>query len=111
MPDANDLLARVNAVYTKFKDAVDHSAPNRALFLEDMDRTHETTRKLIAGGLLGDPANDNMYFLVSSDGEHPKFITKRGSNQLEALWRALENICTGAMCGAETIDRSGRRSR
>jgi hypothetical protein len=52
----------------------------------------------------GDPVNGNMYFLISADNEPPKFITGRGSSQLEALWRALEKLWVGATMGAETAD-------
>ena len=104
---SDELWERMDAVYNKFEDAIDATNTGKRLFrAEDMARIHRTTHMLIKKGLLGDPASENMYFLTSEDGENPRFKTKRGSGQLEALWRAMEKICTGPMCSPETIDNA-----
>lgn len=95
MPDSAELWDRVDKVVRKYRDAKDRTAPDRALYLANFETIHESTKSLCREGLLGDPTCENMYFLVSDDGENPKFVTKRGSSQLEALWRAMEAICTG----------------
>jgi len=52
-----------------------------------------SSKSLCREGLLGDPTCENMYFLVSDDGENPKFVTKRGSSQLLAAAAGHRPAC------------------
>ena len=104
VPAEDGLIDRLQKVVDKYENKIDRSGPHRKLYLDDFDKTHAATLRLIRDGLLKDPIAENMYFDISKDGEDPKFVTKRGSSQLEALWRALERITTGPMCSPETFD-------
>jgi hypothetical protein len=79
--------------YSGFKD----------FFKTDMMKKHESVLNQLDAGYLTDPEDINVYFDVSHDGEMPKFITIRGTSQLESLHYHIQKILDGPNNNEETI--------
>jgi hypothetical protein len=83
-------------VYGRYKDF------NR-LFKVHMEFTHQSVLEQLDAGYLTDPVDENVYFNISEDLENPKYITIRGTSQLESLHYHIQKILSGPNCREETI--------
>ena len=73
------------------------------LFKSRMKATHNSVIAQLAAGYLSDPEDVNVYFNISNDVEKPKYITVRGTSQLESLHYHIQKILSGPNCREETM--------
>lgn len=88
-----ELLESVFQRYSSFK----------GLFKRNMHRKHASILKQLEDDLLTDPEEDCVYFDVSQDSNTQKFITLRGTSQLESLHYHIQEILNGPNCCEETV--------
>lgn len=94
--DKERIRSNLEDVMTRFSGFKD-------LFKNDMMKKHESVLNQLDAGYLTDPEDINVYFDVSHDGEMPKFITIRGTSQLESLHYHIQKILDGPNNNEETI--------
>jgi hypothetical protein len=86
-------LRRVYARYKEFD----------RFFKTNMESTHQSILTQLDSGYLTDPVDANVYFNISDDLENPKYITIRGTSQLESLHYHIQKILSGPNCREETV--------
>ncbi len=73
------------------------------LFKTHMHVTHQSIIEQLVKGFLTDPSGENVYFDISNDNEEPKYITIRGTSQLESLHYHIQKVLSGPNCNEETL--------
>lgn len=69
-----------------------------------IDATHATVSVLLAENRLSDPDDFDMYFYVGDDKHGlPRYLTHRGTTQLENFWKIQERIFTSPNTSPQTI--------
>jgi hypothetical protein len=73
------------------------------LFKKEMKSKHKSIQQQLLGGYLTDPSDSSVYFDISTTDDSPKFITIRGTSQLESLHYHIQKVLEGPNCSEETI--------
>ena len=93
----HDLIA------SNLKDVMKRYSTFTKLFKNEMKSKHASILKQLSSGYLTDPEDASVYFDVSANDGTPKFITIRGTSQLECLHYHIQKVLEGPNCSEETI--------
>jgi hypothetical protein len=75
------------------------------LFKPEIKKKHASIRSQVKKGYITDPKEESIYFNIGTS-DKPKFITIRGTSQLESLHYHIQKILDGPNCNEETIHLS-----
>ena len=70
---------------------------------ETCRKKHLSILSQLEADLLTDPEGDSIYFNVAREGSEPKYVTLRGTSQLESLHYHVQSIFHGPNCNEETV--------
>jgi hypothetical protein len=70
------------------------------LFVLELDAHHHPC----FGDTLGDPIDTQLYYILDDQSPTPRYLTTRGSSQLENFWKQLEIVFTGSNMSPEMVD-------
>ena len=88
------------------EDVIERYSSFTKLFKKDMSTKHSSILKQLAEGYLTDPNEVSVYFDISNEDGKPKYITIRGTSQLECLHYHIQKVLNGPNCSEETIHLS-----
>jgi hypothetical protein len=98
----HELCGKIMTLYAEYSTKSD--TKGKSCFSDDSLKKVEVLCNALRTGLLGDPANVQLYYTKKSGSKIPKYYTCRGSSQLENFWKQLERIVTGPNSSPEMFN-------
>jgi len=95
-------IDKIWALLAKFTSKLDSS--NHPCFTESTYTAIQGLVKAIEDDTLGDPTEEQLYYILDPESPTPRYLTSRGSSQLESFWKKLEKCFTGTNSSPELID-------